>query len=149
MIDLPFVDRDRVAVYDVSGGAATASVVATRFGGIRALILVAGVYDVGELYPTGEPGMDRQIEQSAGTSPEAFAARAALRSAERITASTLLLPGALDRDVTREQARRLAARLRSAGVPVRERIYEGVGHQIPIPAQWEEIDPFLREVIGR
>ena len=73
----------------------------------------------------------------------------ALRCAERIKASTLILHGALDRDVTREQARRLAARLRGAGVPVRERIYEGTGHQIPIPAQWEEIDPFLRDLIGR
>jgi hypothetical protein len=32
---------------------------------------------------------------------------------------------------------------------VRARIFEDTGHSIPIGAQWEEIDPFLMDVIGQ
>lgn len=44
-------------MYGVSGGAATASMEATTDPRIKALILVAGMYDVGEAYPTGDPGL--------------------------------------------------------------------------------------------
>ena len=153
LIGLPFVDRSRVAVYGVSGGAASASMVAaTRPIGakIRALILVAGMYDLGELYPTEDPGMNRQIEESAGTTAEAAAQRAGLRYANQIRAgATLILHGSEDRATTVSQARRMAEAIRSAGRTVRIRIYEDAPHQIPIKRQWEEIDPFLNETIGR
>jgi dipeptidyl aminopeptidase/acylaminoacyl peptidase len=153
LIGLPIVDRDRVTVYGVSGGAATASMVAaTRPIGanIRALILVAGMYDLGELYPTEDPGMNRQIEESAGATAEAAAQRAGLRYADQIRAgATLLLHGGEDRATTVSQARRMAEAIRAAGRDARSQIYEGTPHQIPIAQQWAEIDPFLQEMIGR
>ena len=80
---LPGTDRTKVVVYGVSGGAATASMVATTDARITALILVAGLYDLGAAYPTGDAGHDATIEREAGTTPEAFAARAALRMPRR------------------------------------------------------------------
>ena len=149
-LELPGVDRGNVAVYGVSGGAATAAMEATRDPRITALILVAGLYDLGEAYPTGDAGLDAYIEREAGTTPESFAARAALRYVNQIQAATLVLYGAEDfRGGVVDQARRFADRLRARGVLVSEHIYEGTGHGIPIAAQWEEIDPFLRKVIGR
>ncbi len=150
LLALPNIDRERVAVYGVSGGAATASMVATSDPRITALILVAGVYDLGMEYPSGDPGLDAYIEREAGTTPEAFAARAALRYAERIRSHTLILHGETDvRGRQVDQARLLANRLSTNGTPVRLRIYENTPHSIPIAAQWEEIDPFLKDVIGR
>jgi pimeloyl-ACP methyl ester carboxylesterase len=147
---LPGTDRTKVVVYGVSGGAATASMVATTDARITALILVAGLYDLGAAYPTGDAGHDATIEREAGTTPEAFAARAALRYAEKIRANTLILHGGEDhRGGVVDQARLLAEKLRSNGTPIRLRIYEGTPHSIPMTAQWEEIDPFLAKVVGR
>ena len=143
----PFVDRDRIVLYGVSRGATTAAMVATRAPRLRALILVAGTYDLGEQYPTGRPRLDDNIETEAGTTEDAFAARSALRHADGITAATLILHGG--RDSTAGQARRLAEKLRTNGVFVRERVFEGFGHQLPIPLQYEEIDTFLELALGR
>lgn len=143
----PFVDRDRIVLYGVSRGATTAAMVATRAPRLRALILVAGTYDLGEQYPTGRPRLDDNIETEAGTTEDAFAARSALRHADGITAATLILHGG--RDSTADQARRLAEKLRTNGVFVRERIFEKSRHQLPIPLQYEEIDTFLELALGR
>jgi dipeptidyl aminopeptidase/acylaminoacyl peptidase len=43
----------------------------------------------------------------------------------------------------------MAEAIRMAGRDARLRIYEGTAHQISIPRQWEQIDPFLEEMIGR
>lgn len=146
----PNVDQDHVGVYGVSGGAATASMQATRDGRIKALILAAGVYDLGEAYPSGDPGLDDYIRREAGTTPESFASRAALRYADKIRAHTLILHGEKDdRGGTVHQARRLADRLRNHRTPVRIRIYEGTPHSIPMNLQWQEIDPFLKQFFGR
>jgi len=146
----PNVDRDRVGIYGVRGGATTASMQATRDSRIAALILVAGIYDLGGAYPTGDAGLDEYIRREAGTTPEAFASRAALRYAEKIRAHTLILHGEKDeRGGVVHQARRLADRLREHGTPVRIRIYENTPHSIPMALQWEEIDPFLKHLFGQ
>ena len=150
LLALPNIDREKVVIYGVSGGAATAAMVATSDARITALILVAGVYDLGMEYPSGDAGLDAYIEREAGTTPEAFAARAALRYAERIRSHTLILHG--ERDVRGrqvDQARLLAERLSANGTPVRLRIFASTPHSIPIAAQWEEIDRFLKDVIGQ
>src|SRR5262249_28345580 len=56
------VDRRKVVVYGVSRGAATASMEATGDPRIAALILVEGLYDLGTFYPTGDRGVDTNIE---------------------------------------------------------------------------------------
>jgi dipeptidyl aminopeptidase/acylaminoacyl peptidase len=53
------------------------------------------------------------------------------------------------RATTVSQAQRMAEAIRMAGRDARLRIYEGTAHQISIPRQWEQIDPFLEEMIGR
>jgi dipeptidyl aminopeptidase/acylaminoacyl peptidase len=150
LLQVPGADSSRVAVYGVSGGAATASMEATTDPRIKALILVAGIYDVGEAYPTGDPGLDAYIEREAGLTPEAFAQRAALRYTDKIEAATLILHGSEDhRGGVVDQARLLAKRLQANGMVVQLRVYDSTPHSIPISAQWEEIDPFLKQIIGK
>ena len=143
-------DPTRVAVFGVSRGAIAASMAATRDTRITALVLVAGFYDLGAAYPTGDPGLDANIAREAGATPDAFAARSALRHADRIRAATLILHGELDtRGGSVDQARRLAAALQANGTPVRLHLYADTGHRIPIADVWREADPFLREAVGR
>jgi len=150
LLQVPGADSSRVAVYGVSGGAATASMEATTDPRIKVLILVAGIYDVGASYPTGDPGLDEHIEREAGLTPEAFAQRAALRYADKIQAATLILHGSEDhRGGVVDQARLLAERLHANGTVVHLRVYDATPHSIPISAQWEEIDPFLKQIIGK
>ena len=96
LLSLPNADKTRVALYGVSRGAATASMVATKDPRITALILMAGVYDLEEFYPTGDKYLDLNILNETGATPEAFAERAALRYADRIKAHTLILHGEQD-----------------------------------------------------
>jgi len=150
LLQVPGADSSRVAVYGVSRGAATASMEATTDPRIKALILVAGMYDLAESYPTGDSRLDENIRREAGLTPEAFAQRAALRYADKIEAATLILHGSEDnRGGVVDQARRLAAKLRANGKVVRLRVYDQTPHDIPIFAQWEEIDPFLKQIIGQ
>lgn len=150
LLSLPNADKTRVALYGVSRGAATSSMVATKDNRITALILMAGVYDLEEFYPTGDKYLDENILNETGATPEAFAERAALRYADRIKAHTLILHGEQDtRGEVLSQAERLAAKLEENGTPVRLRIYKDRPHQIPIPEQWEEITPFLQDLFGR
>jgi len=150
LLNLPDTDKTRVALYGVSRGAATSSMVATKDPRITALILMAGVYDLEESYPTGDKDLDDNIRNETGATPEAFAERAALRYADRIKASTLILHGSKDtRGDVLSQAERLAAKLEKAGTPVRLRIYENRPHKIPLPEQWEEITPFLKREFGQ
>ena len=147
LLSQPNADKSRVALYGVSRGAATASIVATKDPRITALILMAGVYDLEEFYPTGAPVLDENILNESGGTPEAFAQRSALRHADRIKANTLILHGGEDNlGGALDQAGRLAAKIKAAGTPVRLRIYQDRPHQIPIHEQWEEITPFLERV---
>lgn len=150
LLSLPGVDQTRVALYGVSRGAATSSMVATKDNRITALILMAGVYDLEEFYPTGDKYLDENILNETGATPEAFAERAALRYADRIKAHTLILHGGEDNlGGSLDQARRLAAKIEAAGTPVRLSVHKDRPHQIPIPEQWEDITPFLQDVFGQ
>lgn len=146
----PYIDPDTIVLYGVSRGAITSAMVATRSTRLKALILVAGIYDMAAAYPTGAAGLDRNILHETGATPEAFAARSALLQAHRISAATLILHGANDtRAGSDRQARRLAATLRANGVFVRERLFSDIGHRIPLALQNDEIQPFLSEVLTR
>jgi len=82
--------------------------------------------------------------------PEAFAQRAALRYADKIQAVTLILHGSEDhRGGVVNQARLLAEKLHANGKDVHLRVYDSTPHSIPIPAQWQEIEPFLKRIIGQ
>jgi dipeptidyl aminopeptidase/acylaminoacyl peptidase len=72
-----------------------------------------------------------------------------LRYADKIQAATLVLHGSEDhRGGVVDQARLLAERLQANGKVVHLRVYDATPHSIPISAQWEEIDPFLKQIIG-
>ena len=144
LVDHPAVDHERIALYGVSRGAIASAMVATREMRIKALILVAGMYDLAKSYPTGDPGLDRNIKRETGATRTAFDDRSALLHAERICAATLILHGEDDvQGKSVDQARRLAAALRARNVVVRDRIFPGTGHRIPILLQYEAIYPFL------
>ncbi|MEM9619001.1 MAG: CocE/NonD family hydrolase [Pseudomonadota bacterium] len=150
LLSLPDVDQTRVALYGVSRGAATSSMVATKDNRITALILMAGVYDLEEFYPTGDKYLDENILNETGATPEAFAERAALRYADRIKAHTLILHGGEDNlGGSLDQAKRLAAKIEATGTLVRLSVHKDRPHQIPIPEQWEDITPFLVDVFGQ
>src|SRR5260370_29628858 len=150
LLRVPGADASKVAVYGVSGGAATGSMEATTDPRIKALILAAGIYDLGESYPTGDPGLDEYIKREAGLTPEAFAQRAALRYAGKIEAATLILHGSEDhRGRVVDQARLLADRLQANGKVVPLRGYDSTPHSMPISAPWEETGPFLEKIIGK
>lgn len=143
----PFVNPNKIALYGVSRGAIVAGMVAARDPRLAAVVLVAGAYDLEKAYPTGLRGLDENIRHEAGLSREAFTARSALYHADKIKSPVLLLHGASDDRLAPTQAQALAERLMAHGVPVRIKIFPGVGHGIPIPEQYKEIYPFLDEYL--
>lgn len=119
--------------------------VATRDPRLAAVILGAGLYNLGKGYPTGNRGLDQNIRHEAGISREAFTVRSALYHADKIKSPVLLLHGASDDRFAPTQAQAFAEKLMTLGVPVRIKIFPNVGHGIPIPVAYKEIDPFLDE----
>jgi dipeptidyl aminopeptidase/acylaminoacyl peptidase len=143
---LDAVNAKDIVLYGVSRGAIASAMVAAREPGLRALILVSGVYDLAAAYPSGNPGLDANIAAESGATEAAFAARSALRHAHGIRARTLILHGRNDDRAPPGQAEQLAAILARQGVPVRLKLFDA-GHMIPIPQQWQEIDRFLAEAL--
>jgi dipeptidyl aminopeptidase/acylaminoacyl peptidase len=141
---LDTVNGENMALYGVSRGATASAMVATREPQLRALILVAGTYDLGAAYPTGNIGLDANIASEAGTTEEAFDARSALRHVSGIRARTLILHGLRDERAPVRQAEQLADLLSRQCCSTRLKLYE-TGHMIPILQQWRTIKPFLAQ----
>ena len=139
----PGVDPRRVALYGLSRGAIVAAMVAARDPDLKAVVLVAGIYDLKRAYPTGLHGLDVNIKREAGLTDAAFAARSALRHASRIKAATLILHGGEDDRAPAAHAVELGRKLWANGTVVRWRIYEAAGHLVPFPVQYREIYPFF------
>ena len=145
--DQPSVDPDRIVLYGYSRGAVASAMVATEDADLRAVILGAGVYDLEAAYETASPGIRWAIEQEAGTTSEAFAARSALRLADKIQAETLLLHGRQDDRAPVEQAEQLAEALSDAGTAVSLHLFD-CGHRIPNELSRAAMRPLLRKVFG-
>jgi dipeptidyl aminopeptidase/acylaminoacyl peptidase len=144
----PHVDPDRIVLYGYSRGACASAMVATRDADLRAVILGAGVYDLEEVYRTASPGIRLAIEQEAGTDNDSFAARSALRYADRILCETLLLHGRHDDRAPVEQAEKMAEALSRTGTEASMQIFE-CGHQIPHALSRDAMRPLLRRVFGQ
>lgn len=114
---------------------------------LRALILGAGVYDVGALYRIASREMRWAIEMEAGASSEAFAARSALMHADMIYCDTLLLHGRLDDRAPVAQAEQLANRLSVKGIAASLHLFD-CGHRIPGELSRAALRPLLRTVFG-
>lgn len=145
---LASVDTGKFVLYGVSRGAIAGAMVAADEPDLRAVILVSGIYDLAAAFPTGNRGLDANIAAETGGSAAAFAARSALPRAQDMRSPTLILHGRSDDRAPAGQAEQLAAALARHGVKVRLKLFDA-GHTIPIPQQWQEIEPFLAEVLGR
>ena len=141
----PCVDPDRIVLYGHSRGAVASAMVATQETGLRALVLSAGVYDLEAVYRTTGPGLRAAIEQEAGASGEAFAARSALRHADKIGAETLLLHGKHDDRAPVAQAKLFSEALSDAGTPVTLHVFD-CGHEIPTEHSRPALRPFLQRI---
>lgn len=143
----PNVDPDRIVLYGYSRGAVASAMVATEDAGLRALILGAGVYDLEAAYEIASPGIRWAIEQEAGATSEAFAARSALRHADKIRAEVLLLHGRDDDRAPVAQAEQFAEALEDAGTAVSLHLFD-CGHRIPHELSRAAMRPLLRKVFG-
>lgn len=143
----PNVDPGRIVLYGYSRGAIASAMVATQENNLRALILGAGVYDLEAAYRTASRGIRRSIEREAGTTSEAFAARSALRQADKIRSETLLLHGKHDDRAPVAQAEQLARALSDAGTAVSLHVFD-CGHRIPPELSRAAMRPLLRKVFG-
>lgn len=143
---LPNIDPKRVLLYGVSRGAIASAMVATAEPDLRGVVLIGGLYDFAAVYPTGIAGLDANIEQEAGTTQEAFAARSALPLAHRIRARVMILHGRLDEVGGAAQATALAEALQQSGNPPELHLFDR-GHKLPVPQVWQAVAPFLRSVL--
>jgi dipeptidyl aminopeptidase/acylaminoacyl peptidase len=143
----PNVDPDRIVLYGYSRGAIASAMVAAQDVNLRAVILGAGVYDLEAAYRTASPGIRRTIEQETGATVEAFAARSALRHADKIRSETLLLHGRHDDRAPVAQAEQLAKVLSDVGNPVSLHVFD-CGHRIPHELSRAAMRPLLRKVFG-
>lgn len=142
------VDGDRMALYGLSRGATASAMVLVEEPTLAAAVLVSGMYDLGETFPTGLPILDENILQESGLSEKSLNVRSVLRHTDRIVTPILLVHGAQDDRAPIALARKFAKRLREAGVPAREAIFGEQGHGLP----WSDIDreavPFLADVFS-
>lgn len=143
----PKVDPRRMVLYGASRGAIASAMVAAEEPSLRALVLVAGTYDLGAAYAFTLPGIREVIEKEAGATPQAFAARSALRIADRIRTATLIMHGRHDDRLPPAQAEAFAAALERHGTDVSLVICDS-GHVIPFGDRWEAIRPFLSRILA-
>jgi len=144
----PFVNPDKIILYGVSRGAIVASMIATKDSRLSAVILLSGIYDLVNEYPTGFDGLDRAIEKESGTSHDSLKARSAIYYTQKIRAPILLLHGEYDDRCYPNQAKAFAQKLAASDVPVRIKIFPNVGHNIPFKQSSMEVTPFLSKYVG-
>jgi len=145
---LSFVNPNKIALYGVSRGAITASMVETKDSSLAAVVLISGTYDLVNAYPTGLKGLDKNIMEEAGISKEDLIARSAIYHVNSIKSPTLILHGANDQRLDPKYAKSFAEKLIANKVPVRVKIFENTEHIIPIKLRNTEISPFLNKYMG-
>jgi dipeptidyl aminopeptidase/acylaminoacyl peptidase len=143
----PGVDPGRLVLYGNSRGAVASAMVAAQVPDLRAVILMAGVYDLKEVYQVSSWGLQRVIQREAGPSDAAFLDRSALYHAHRIKTDTLILHGKFDDRAPVDQAERFSAALSATGVPVALNIFE-CGHRIPREQRTPVFRSFLQKIFA-
>lgn len=145
--------RGKVVIEGISRGAVVAGLLAQADPSIAGVVLVSGLFDLPGFAAEANTLAGKLISQAmrseAGGDDRELAARSMLRSPKRITASVLILNGALDDRTSPAQARRLAEQIRSRGGKSRVIIYPEYGHQIPVPVRDAVIEPFIESVLKR
>lgn len=148
----------KVALVGISHGASLAAKVGEQVAGLAGLVLISGVYDLGEMYLRwkGEKipehkALAARVEletgmSAAGLTELAIRERSVLPDPE-IRAPTLIFQGGKDLVTSAPQAELLADKLRRNGVDARAIVYPEEAHHIPVVAREREIDPFLSRVL--
>lgn len=143
----PNVDHKKVVLYGVSRGATASAMVAANDPNLRAVVLVAGTYDLAATYQTTLPGIRRNIEYEAGTSANAFAERSAIHVAENIRAETMILHGMHDDRVPSSQAQAFAAAINRSRTVARLKLFD-CGHNIPIAQRRDYVRPLYNQIFA-
>lgn len=154
----PEVKQDKVALVGISHGASLAAKVGEQVAGLAGVVLISGIYDLGEMYLRwkGEKGPEYRalVEKleletnvsAAGLNAQVVRERSVLPDPQ-IRAPTLIFQGGRDWITSASQAVNLADRLKAKGVEARAVVYPEDAHNIPVGARESEIDPFLSHVL--
>ena len=121
------VDAGRLFMYGQSRGGMMTYIALRGRGDIRAAVVAAGVSDV-RMSLRDRPRLRPLIRRLSGLDERSLSARSAVEWADEIDVPLLLLHGDLDRRVNIEQARVMAAKLKSAGKRVRLEVFPGENH---------------------
>jgi len=152
------VNPEKVAVVGISIGATLAAKVGENVAGLAGLVLISGVYEMGEMYTkwrgeksSGHKELADQFERESGMSDAGptellFSERSVLPDPQ-IRAPTLIFQGGKDLVTSAAQAELLADKLQRKGVEARAIVYPDSMHNIPVVAREKEIDPFLGKVL--
>ncbi len=139
----------RIALVGGSRGAIAGSVVATQTDQLGALVLSAGAYDFAAMYRDCPlPGIQRNIEQEAGTTAAAFAERTSVTRADLVTCPVLIMHGAKDDRISPRQAEMFATALEQANASVTLKIFLEEPHRISHTLFIRETHRFINESIG-
>lgn len=112
----PYVDTKRLGVFGYSRGAMAASLLAVNRSDLKAAVFAAGIYDLRQAYDEIKFAAIREnMEQEAGLSPEAVAARSSLTKMGKLDCPVLILHGEKDENAPVTQAKELAKKLKSLG----------------------------------
>ncbi len=154
----PGVNAEKVAVVGISRGATLAAKVGENVAGLAGLVLISGVYEMGEMYTKwrGEKsdghkeladtfGVESGMS-AAGPTDLLFRERSVLPDPQ-IRAPTLIFQGGRDLVTSAAQAELLADLLQRKGVEARAIVYPEATHHIPVSAREGEIEPFLGKVL--
>ena len=145
--DQPSVDPGRLVLYGNSRGAVAAAMVATQFSGLRATILLSGVYDLEAIYVCSPRGLREAIKNEAGLSKRSFQDRSALHHVKDFRSEALILHGRYDDRAPVSQAEKFADALSDAGVAVTLGLVD-CGHQVPRENSRGIVEPFLDRVFS-
>ena len=154
------VREEKIALVGVSRGATVAAKVGEQVAGLAGIVLISGVYEMGEVYHHWKADIEtpealalaaefehESVMADAGPLDVTVRERSVL-PVPQIQVPVLVLQGARDPLTLPLQAEELVRRLQSRGVDARAVIYPEAGHRIPAEARQREIEPFLKRVLN-
>ncbi|MBF6556922.1 MAG: S9 family peptidase [Acidimicrobiales bacterium] len=131
LADAGWVDGSRMAIRGTSAGGLTALAALIRSQCFAGAAAWYGVTDLEALAADTHDFESRYVDSLVGPWPEAaetYRARSPIHHPDRVAGEVLLLQGADDRVVPRDQSERFAAMLHEHGIPCRLVIFEGESH---------------------
>lgn len=143
-----------IALWGVSRGAIVAAQLSTALQDLAGVVLQSGSYDLVRDYAIPKEGeldairrnMENEIDVPLDTG---LAQRSALYKIDRIKCPILILHGALDKNISIEQAQLLESALSKCAIPHEIHILPEYGHVLPIEIRREYIFPFLQRVLKK